>query len=116
MKYLIVNGDDFGASPGINRGIIEAHQFGILTSTSLMVDAPFAEDAVCLSRSFPMLSVGLHIDFSPAEKERIRDSHLRLRSELRGQLWRFYSLTGKRPSHLDSHHDVHRDPPLEAEY
>ncbi len=25
MKYLIVNADDFGASPGINRGILEAH-------------------------------------------------------------------------------------------
>ncbi|PYR01516.1 MAG: hypothetical protein DMF97_07400, partial [Acidobacteria bacterium] len=35
MKYLIVNADDFGASSGINRGILEAHQRGILTSTSL---------------------------------------------------------------------------------
>ena len=26
MKYLIVNGDDFGLSPGINRGIVEAHR------------------------------------------------------------------------------------------
>ena len=40
MKYLIVNGDDFGASRGINRGILEAHQDGILTSTSLFVDRP----------------------------------------------------------------------------
>src|SRR5205823_2526669 len=62
MKYLIVNGDDFGATPGINRGIIEAHQQGILTSASLMVDAPSAEEAVALSRSAPALSVGLHVD------------------------------------------------------
>jgi len=45
MKYLIVNGDDFGASHGINRGIIEAHQQGILTSTSLLVSTPWSEEA-----------------------------------------------------------------------
>ena len=39
MKYLIVNADDFGASPGITRGILEAHADGILTSTSMMVVA-----------------------------------------------------------------------------
>ena len=39
MKSLIVNADDFGASRGINRGVIEAHRKGILTSTSMMVDA-----------------------------------------------------------------------------
>ena len=37
MKWLIVTGDDFGASPGINRGILEAHVNGILTSTSVLV-------------------------------------------------------------------------------
>jgi len=26
VKYLIVNGDDFGASRGISRGIVEAHR------------------------------------------------------------------------------------------
>src|SRR5947199_10468 len=36
MRYLIVNGDDFGASPAINRGIMEAHLHGILTSTSIL--------------------------------------------------------------------------------
>ena len=48
MKYLIVNGDDFGAGHGINRGIIEAHRDGILTSTSFMVDMPGAEEAALL--------------------------------------------------------------------
>ena len=37
MRRLIVNADDFGISEGVNRGIIEAHLRGILTSTTLMV-------------------------------------------------------------------------------
>ncbi len=45
MKWLIINGDDFGASGGINRGIVQAHRDGILTSTSLLVDRPASVDA-----------------------------------------------------------------------
>ena len=45
MKSLIVNADDFGASRGINRGVIEAHQKGILTSASMMVDAAGSAEA-----------------------------------------------------------------------
>ena len=62
MKYLIVNADDFGASHGINRGIMEAHQRGILTSTSLLVNSVGSREAAKLSRSAPELSVGLHAD------------------------------------------------------
>jgi len=36
IKKLVVNADDFGRSSLINRGIIEAHQKGIVTSASLM--------------------------------------------------------------------------------
>ena len=62
MKYCIVNGDDFGASHGIVRGILEAHERGILTSTSLMVDMPASEAAAAAARSRPRLGVGLHFD------------------------------------------------------
>jgi YdjC-like protein len=44
-RYLIVNADDFGQSSGVNRGIIEAHEKGILTSASLMVRWPATEEA-----------------------------------------------------------------------
>src|SRR5213593_3891547 len=64
VKYLVVNGDDFGASSGINRGILEAHQRGILTSTSLMVNMPAAAEAIVLGRDFPDLGVGLHVNFT----------------------------------------------------
>src|SRR5204862_7273184 len=62
MKYLIVNGDDFGASRGINRAIMEAHLHGILTSTSLLVKTEWLEEAAALSSTAPDLSVGLHAD------------------------------------------------------
>ena len=61
-KYLIVNGDDFGLSHGVNRGIIQAHEEGIVTSASLMVRGPAAEEAAAYARAHPEMSVGLHID------------------------------------------------------
>ena len=111
MKYLIVNGDDFGASRGINRGIIEAHRRGILTSTSLIVNAPWSEEAALLSRAVPDLSVGLHVHIINEGRAQAAgpvggDS---CRSELYRQLARFQELLGRPPSHLDSHHNVHRD-------
>src|SRR5881409_988392 len=109
MKYLIVNGDDFGASPGINRGIMEAHLHGILTSTSLLVKTEWAEEAAVLSSAAPDLSVGLHVDVRSELREHAPDSQ-RLRESLQGQFCRFEELMGRPPTHLDSHHNVHRDP------
>jgi chitin disaccharide deacetylase len=110
VKYLIVNADDFGASAGINRGILEAHQRGILTSTSLMVNMPAALEAIELSRAFPNLGLGLHVNFT-GESEGpvvdIADSDA-CRVELARQFDRFVALTGRLPTHLDSHHHVHR--------
>jgi len=67
MRALIVNADDFGASPGITRGILEAHTHGILTSTSMMVDTPWSAEAAALSGAAPELSVGLHVVLEGAE-------------------------------------------------
>ena len=64
QRYLIVNADDFGQSAGINKGIIETHQQGVVTSTSLMVRWPAALEATDYCRQNPNLSVGLHIDLS----------------------------------------------------
>src|SRR5437899_5483213 len=62
QRYLIVNADDFGLSPGVNRGIIKAHEQGIVTSASLMVLMPAAAQAAAYAREHPSLSVGLHFD------------------------------------------------------
>jgi predicted glycoside hydrolase/deacetylase ChbG (UPF0249 family) len=100
---LIVNGDDFGASLGINRGIVEAHERGVLTSASLMVDRPAAADAVTRARANPALSVGLHLELDSSDPARAA-------SQCAHQLARFLDLTGASPTHVDSHHDLHRDP------
>ena len=103
MSRLIVNGDDFGASLGINRGIVEASVRGVLTSASLMVDGPAAVEAVALARANPALSVGLHLELDCSDPGRVA-------AECERQLARFRELTGASPTHVDSHHDVHRDP------
>ena len=62
MNKLIVTADDFGFSPSVNGAVIEAHKNGILTASSLMVNMPFAEQAVeQVSNEVPKLGLGLHI-------------------------------------------------------
>jgi len=93
MRYLVVNADDFGYSFGVNRGIIEAHTNGIVTSTSVMVDAIGAEEAAELV-AYPDLSVGLHFVALG-----IKD----LEGALKRQLERFEHIVGRIPDHLDTH-------------
>ncbi|MGP4064347.1 ChbG/HpnK family deacetylase [Oceanobacillus sp. M65] len=59
-RQVIVNADDFGMTPGVTAGILYAHQFGIVTSTTTMVNTTFAEQAVELAKGHPNLGVGLH--------------------------------------------------------
>ncbi len=108
MKYLIVNADDLGASPGITRGILEAQTQGILTSASLMVDTPWSAEAAALARLRPELSVGLHADLPAGAGAAARGADL-VRIALRHQYARFTTLMGRPPTHLDSHHNVHRE-------
>jgi len=61
-KRLIINADDFGMSGEISDGILLAHRYGILTSTSLMVNMPASEYAVERLSSAPRLSVGVHLN------------------------------------------------------
>jgi predicted glycoside hydrolase/deacetylase ChbG (UPF0249 family) len=110
MKYLIVNGDDFGASPGINGGIVEAHCRGILTSTSLLVDSVWTPEAAEMARNLPRLSIGLHIDLPHSARNRAATTADELSGELDRQWSRFTKWMGRPPTHLDSHHNVHRLP------
>ena len=109
-KYLIVNADDFGASAGINRGILECHTGGVLTSTSLMVTGRAVHEAVGLSREHPELAVGLHFDVcGEDEREFDTENVAAVRDEFRRQLDEFHHLMGRLPTHVDSHRHVHRE-------
>lgn len=60
-RGLIINADDFGLHERVNLAVEQAFTRGVLTSTSLMVGAPAAMQAVEIARRHPSLRVGLHI-------------------------------------------------------
>lgn len=114
MKQLIVNADDFGLSERVNRGIIESHIKGIVTSTSLMVDGIAADEAKNLLQ-YPDLSVGLHFNITDEglKADIIKRIVLplskveKVRNEFKRQFEKFIKIVGHPPDHLDSHHQIH---------
>lgn len=143
MKYLIINADDFGLSPQINRGICEAFRRGVVTDASALVCSPYAPAALKMGEEIG-LPMGVHLDFvSPfvGEKRACLGAHGRLvrelfqreyqkkigslfsaqelllfRDEIRRQVELFTSLTGHLPSHLDYHFGLHYLPDVMAIY
>jgi predicted glycoside hydrolase/deacetylase ChbG (UPF0249 family) len=123
MRYLVVNADDFGQSSGVNRGIVEACEHGIVTSASLMVRWPAARDAAAYARKNTSLSLGLHFDFGEwrCQDGRWKKLYEVVREEdveaVKEEAWRqladFRRLTGSDPTHLDSHQHIHRRKTLE---
>ena len=111
-RYVIFNADDFGYSRGINRGILEGHERGVVTSATLVVNGVATDEAARLARECPALAVGLHVNFTN-EADRLLDLEDReaCRAELRDQYSRFCDLIGGKPTHLDSHQHVHRSEP-----
>jgi predicted glycoside hydrolase/deacetylase ChbG (UPF0249 family) len=123
-RRLVVNADDFGQSPGVNRGIEEAYERGIVTSTSLMVRWPAAPAAAAYARTRPPLSVGLHVDLGewtnddtgwrPVYTVVPLDDAAAVTEEISRQLSRFQELMDRDPTHLDSHQHVHRREPVRS--
>ncbi|MCC7367481.1 MAG: ChbG/HpnK family deacetylase [Chloroflexi bacterium] len=135
-RQLIVNADDFGISRGVNRGIVEAHRHGLVTSASLMANLPSAEDALTRATTCPDLGLGLHLTLTagrplsrPDQVPTLVDadggffllgvlltrlstgrvSTDELRRELTLQVeWALQR--GVQPDHLDAHHHVHIHP------
>jgi len=136
-KRLIVNADDFGMSRGITDGILRAHQDGIVTSASMMVNMPGSEYAIQRMPEFPSLGVGVHLNlcegrpllpphkvstlitkdgvFHPLPEMIHRMWHWQLSereidAELRAQiLW--MKERGATPTHADSHQHMYTYPP-----
>ena len=137
LPTLIINGDDFGYSSAVNRAILQAHQQGVLTSTSLMVNERAADEAVQLAQATPSLAVGLHLvlvlgraTLSPAQIPHLVDADGRftnspfvagvkyffspaarreLKHEMRAQFEKF-AATGLPFSHVDGHTHLHMHP------
>ena len=134
MKKLIVNGDDFGLSPGVNQGIVEAFHDGILTSTTAMTNMPGFHDAVETAREHPELPVGIHLTLlwgQPVTEPKLIPSLVDKRGnfprsaanilvrnacgrltgdeitlEFRNQIRKFLD-AGLTPSHIDTHQHIH---------
>lgn len=123
-RYLIVNADDFGQSPGVNRGIMRAHEQGIVTSASLMVRWPAAAEAAAHARAHPDLSVGLHVDLGewtyrddiwvPEYEVVTAYDGATIATEVSQQLTAFRDLVGRDPTHIDSHQHVHSAEPARS--
>lgn len=121
-RTAIVNADDFGLTPGVNRGIIEAHVEGIVTSASAMVRQPAAADAATLSAEHPELGIGLHVDlgewaFVAGEWQALYnvvdiEDRAAVAREVAHQVEKFQTLFGRPPTHLDSHQHVHQRSPV----
>lgn len=125
---LIINADDFGLTPAVTQGIYDAMTRGVVTSTTMMVNAWAAEYAGALVRETPELAVGLHINVSLGEPltdcpSLVREGRFikpaalggddayeedELAREIAAQYERFVAMTGREPTHLDSHLYAHQ--------
>ena len=125
-KQLVVNADDFGFTPDVNEGIVEAHRRGILTAATLMANGAAFDDAVRLAQQTPRLDIGCHLVLVggrslltgkalPATVAQLiyalASRQLQVYEELRAQIQRIID-SGIRPSHLDTHKHTHLAPPV----
>ncbi len=127
MGKVIINSDDFGYSHGVNYGIVDAYQQGVLTSTTLMANMPGFDHAVKLKRELPDLGVGVHLTLTCGtpllknvdtlmEGEKFKNLAFykqsfkidadQLYQEWNAQIQKVYR-AGINPTHLDSHHHTH---------
>jgi predicted glycoside hydrolase/deacetylase ChbG (UPF0249 family) len=124
-RRLIINADDLGYDPAINRGIVEAMRQGVVTSATLMVNLPHSAEGAAQARG---LAVGLHLNLArgtpvsprfPAaflvsgalEESRVPSLPPEaVEDEALAQLDRAGELLGKPPTHADVHRHLHRHP------
>jgi hopanoid biosynthesis associated protein HpnK len=141
LRSLVVNADDLGLTVGVNNGIFDAHDHGVLTSASVFANARATEDALARALRRPALGVGCHLalvdgqpTLPPARVPSLieddgrfrrswkpfivscllgRVSLLEVEQELRAQIDRIRS-AGLTLTHLDAHKHVHAYPPIFA--
>jgi predicted glycoside hydrolase/deacetylase ChbG (UPF0249 family) len=139
-RYLIVIADDYGIGPATSRAILELAGRGVVTGTVLLVNSPYAPEAVAAWRQSGLaLEVGWHpcltLDppVAPAGRvpslvgpdgclwplgaflKRLALGLIRpgdLERELRAQLGRFCELVGRPPTLVNSHQHTSLFPPV----
>jgi predicted glycoside hydrolase/deacetylase ChbG (UPF0249 family) len=125
-KRLIINADDLGYDPAVTDGILRAMNEGVVTSTTLMVNTPYAAEAAARARP---LAVGLHLnlarwkplsssvpatllgrggDFVEANAPGLPAEAVR--AEALAQLAEAERLLGRAPTHVDVHKHLHSHP------
>lgn len=70
MLRKIINADDFGISPGVNKAVITAFQNGVLNSASLMANVAYTDEAAALALANPGLSVGVHLNLTNQKNQK----------------------------------------------
>lgn len=121
---LVVNADDLGYTPGTTDGILAAFTRGVVTSASLMVRRPAAADAARRAAAAGLVDLGLHLDlgewvrrgagWEPLYEVIDPADEAAVVAECARQIGLFRELTGRDPTHLDSHQHVHRDEPVRS--
>jgi predicted glycoside hydrolase/deacetylase ChbG (UPF0249 family) len=127
---LIINSDDYGRTPEVSRGIRESHLRGVVTSTTCMMNIPTtAADIAIALQETPRLGLGVHLVLTAERpvmpRERVKTltdangGFLKLpvligrlgdldisevKAEWTAQIEAFQRATGRKPTHLDSHH------------
>lgn len=125
-KRLVVNADDFGFTPDVNDGIVEAHRHGILTATTLMANGAAFDHAVRLAHRTPSLDIGCHLVLvggtsittgNPLPETvgklllALALGQIRVYDELQAQVERIVA-AGVHPTHFDTHKHTHLAPPV----
>lgn len=126
-RRLSVNADDFGFTSDVNRGIVEAHINGILTSTTIMANGSAFDDAVRLARETPSLDIGVHFVLVGGEQaarpgralpatvsgliEALALRRIDVFEELTAQMEKVRA-AGLRVTHADTHKHTHLLPPV----
>jgi chitin disaccharide deacetylase len=134
MKRLVINADDFGMSPGVDQGILEAMEAGVVTSTSCLVFRDRPQIPVSIAGR-----VGVHLRLTdgapvsdpkqiptlvnaegrfPSSREAVRLRRVDPRDverEWRAQMTLFCR-SGVVPTHVDTHHHSHELPEVTGVY
>ena len=125
-KLLVVNADDFGFTPDVNEGIIEAHRNGILTAATTMANGDAFDHAVALARQTPGLDIGCHLVLIGGRSlvtgaplpatvgqflRALATGRIPVHEELRAQVRKIVE-AGLEPTHLDTHKHTHLAPPV----